>query len=335
MSTEPDILELRDVRVVHRRGSEDVTLTDGMSFRIGKAEVFGMVGESGSGKSITSLAVLRLLGSETRTQGSIRFRQRELTTLDEQQMQQVRGAQISMIFQEPSSALNPVFTVGTQLVSAIRAHRPMRASEARRRAEELLREVGLPDPASRLDFYPHQLSGGQCQRVMIAMALSGGASLVIADEPTTALDVTIQVQIVHLLERLVRENGLSLLFISHDLGLITSICHRVAVVYAGEIVETGATDVLMRRPLHPYMQGLARCATNLDRVGIASGGIPGSPPVPGQWPEGCRFRTRCEHAIEGCEKAQVLRTIDDAHSVRCWRAEALQSLAAADEGVAA
>ena len=235
-------------------------------------------------------------------------------------MRRVRGGQISMIFQEPTAALNPVFTIGSQIIAAIRAHLRLGRDAARTRAIDLLREVGIPDPANRLGFYPHQLSGGMCQRVMIAMALAGGARLVIADEPTTALDVTIQAEIVKLLERLVRQTGIGLLFISHDLGLVARLCDRLAVAYAGEIVETGQTSILVQAPMHPYMQGLVKCVADFEDIGQLRGGIPGTPPMPGDWPTGCRFQARCDFATAGCEQRQELRDIAPGHQVRCWRA---------------
>jgi oligopeptide/dipeptide ABC transporter ATP-binding protein len=314
------LLEVTDLRVVLGRKSGDVSLVDSVSFSVGRGEIFGLVGESGSGKSITALATIRLLDDGIRASGRMLFEGCDLAALSEAEMRQVRGGQISMIFQEPTAALNPVFTIGSQIVAAIRAHARIDKADARRRAIELLRKVGIPDPDNRMGFYPHQLSGGMCQRVMIAMALAAGARLVIADEPTTALDVTIQAEIVQLLQQLVRETGVGLLFISHDLGLVAELCDRVAVVYAGEIVETGTSAALLRRPLHPYMQGLLRCAADLDDIGHVRGGIPGVPPSPGAWPQGCRFQARCSFAADGCEQRQDLREVEAGHFVRCWRA---------------
>jgi oligopeptide/dipeptide ABC transporter ATP-binding protein len=314
------LLEVAELQIIHRRQRASVTLVDGVSFSVARGEIFGLVGESGSGKSITALAAIRLLGEGISATGSVVFEGRDLTGLSEAEMRDVRGGKISMIFQEPIAALNPVFTIGSQIVAAIRAHAKVGKADAHRRAVDLLRKVGIPDSDSRMAFYPHQLSGGMCQRVMIAMALAAGARLVIADEPTTALDVTIQAEIVKLLQQLVRETGVGLLFISHDLGLVSEICDRVAVVYAGEIVETGATSALLRKPLHPYMQGLLRCAAHLDDVGKVRGGIPGVPPSPGTWPQGCRFQARCSFATAGCEQRQELREVEPGHLVRCWRA---------------
>ena len=318
-------LEVQDLHVLHHRGNDKVPLVEGISFRIGQGEIFGLVGESGSGKSISALATIRLLSPDISTLGSVKLYGRELTTLSEVEMRAVRGGEISMIFQEPTTALNPVFTIGTQIVAAIRAHLNVSRKQAKERALELLRQVGIPDPAGRLHFYPHQLSGGMCQRIMIAMALAAGAKFVIADEPTTSLDVTIQADIVKLLKRLVDETGVALLFISHDLGLVASVCDRVAVAYAGQIVEGGTTDALLRAPMHPYMQGLVNCVADFENVGTVRGGIPGNPPIPGGWPAGCRFQPRCSFATTGCERPQDMREIEPGHLVRCWRAEELMN----------
>jgi oligopeptide/dipeptide ABC transporter ATP-binding protein len=314
------LLDVTDLTVVFNRRSDSVSLVDRVSFSVGRGEIFGLVGESGSGKSITALATIRLLAEGISAMGRILFEGRDLAVLSEAEMRRVRGGKISMIFQEPSAALNPVFTIGSQIVAAIRAHGSVSKADAHRRAVELLRKVGIPDPDSRMAFYPHQLSGGMCQRVMIAMALAAGARLVIADEPTTALDVTIQAEIVRLLRQLVDDTGVGLLFISHDLGLVSELCDRVAVVYAGQIVETGRNAALLQRPLHPYMQGLLRCAAHLEDVGHVRGGIPGVPPSPGAWPQGCRFQARCQFATDGCERPQELREVEAGHLVRCWRA---------------
>jgi peptide/nickel transport system ATP-binding protein len=320
MASTGTLLEVVDLNVIHRRGSVDVSLVDGVSFSIARGEIFGLVGESGSGKSITALATIRLLDDGITASGRVMFEGHDLAALPEAGMQGVRGGLISMVFQEPIAALNPVFTIGSQIVAAIRAHTALSKSDAHGRAVDLLRKVGIPDPEGRMEFYPHQLSGGMCQRVMIAMALAAGARLVIADEPTTALDVTIQAEIVKLLRQLVSETGVGLLFISHDLGLVAELCDRVAVIYAGEIVETGASSALLRNPQHPYMQGLLRCAADLDDIGKVRGGIPGVPPSPGTRPQGCRFQPRCAFATAGCEQRQELREVEAGHLVRCWRA---------------
>jgi oligopeptide/dipeptide ABC transporter ATP-binding protein len=297
-------------------------LVDGVSFDIGKGEIFGLVGESGSGKTLTALALMRLLAPSLHPTGAIRLDGRDLLALSERDMRSVRGGQIGMIFQEPVAALNPVFTIEAQIAAALRAHTPMTRRAARTRVEALLAQVGLPDPASRRRFYPHQLSGGQCQRVMIAMALAGGARLLIADEPTTALDVTIQEEIVGLIEQLARDTGIAVLFISHDLGLVARLCHRIAVAYAGQIVEIGAADALLQSPRHPYTQGLVRCVPNLRDIGVLQRGIPGAPPQPGAWPEGCRFAARCPQFGPGCDAPQPLIALPQDAAARCWRSRA-------------
>ena len=312
------LLAVRDLSVTFRA----IRLVDSVSFDIGRGEVFGLVGESGSGKTLTALALMRLLLPALHATGSVELDGRNLLAMSERELRTVRGGQIGMIFQEPTAALNPVFTIDAQIRAAIRAHTAMTDRQAGERVIELLGKVGIPDPASRRKFYPHQLSGGLCQRVMIAMALAGGARLLVADEPTTALDVTIQEEIVGLIEHLARDTGISVLFISHDLGLVARLCHRIAVAYAGQIVEIGATQTLLRAPRHPYTQGLVRCVPKLHEVGVLQRGIPGNPPAAGRWPTGCRFAPRCPQAGDGCDEAQVLRDEPPDGAVRCWRARA-------------
>ena len=236
------MLQVSDIAVVDYRSGRPVALTGPLSFDVAEGEIFGLVGESGSGKTMCGLALIRLVPSTARVSGRAMLEGKDLVAASEREMRRIRGADIGMIFQEPISALNPVFTLETQLIAAIKAHQKLTKSKARLKAIELLRLVGIPDPDSRLKFYPHQLSGGLAQRAMIAMALASGAKFLIADEPTTSLDVTIQEQIVQLIERLARESGISVLFISHDLGVVARLCKRIAVLYSGEIVEIGATD---------------------------------------------------------------------------------------------
>ena len=313
-------LAISNLRVTLDRQGEAVAVIDDLSLEIQEGEIVGMVGESGSGKTMTALAVLQLLPRRAHASGSIVLAGQELLDLPESELRQVRGAKVGMVFQEPVAALNPVFTVGAQLLAAINAHQALSRSDARARAIELLGNVGLPEPELRLRQYPHHLSGGMCQRVMIAMALAAGARLLIADEPTTSLDVTIQDEIVRLIRRLAVESGISVLFISHDLGLVSRLCHRVAVVYAGQVVETGPTRTLLEAPMHPYTKALLRCVPNLHEVGVVHRGIPGTPPLPGSLPEGCRFRPRCEYATAACQAPQVLEPRADDHLVRCVRA---------------
>jgi oligopeptide/dipeptide ABC transporter ATP-binding protein len=313
-------LAISNLHVILDRQGQGVPVIDDLSLEIQEGEIVGMVGESGSGKTMTALAVLQLLPRRARATGSILLAGQELLDLPESELRQVRGAKVGMVFQEPVAALNPVFTVGSQLLAAIRAHQDLSRTDARARATELLRNVGLPEPDMRLRQYPHQLSGGMCQRVMIAMALASGARLLICDEPTTSLDVTIQDEIVRLIRRLAVESGIAVLFISHDLGLVSSLCHRVAVVYAGQVVETGPTRSLLESPMHPYTKALLRCVPNLHEVGVVHRGIPGTPPLPGSVPAGCRFRPRCEFAMGACEAPQVLEPMAVDHLVRCVRA---------------
>jgi oligopeptide/dipeptide ABC transporter ATP-binding protein len=313
-------LAISNLHVTLDRQGRAVPVIDDLSLEIREGEIVGMVGESGSGKTMTALAVLQLLPRRARATGSIVLAGQELLDLPESELRQVRGARVGMVFQEPVAALNPVFTVGAQLLAAIRAHQDLSRSDARARAIELLGNVGLPEPELRLRQYPHQLSGGMCQRVMIAMALASGARLLIADEPTTSLDVTIQDEIVRLIRRLAVESGIAVLFISHDLGLVSRLCHRVAVVYAGQVVETGPARALLETPMHPYTKALLRCVPNLHEVGVVHRGIPGTPPLPGSVPAGCRFRPRCEFAVSACEAPQQLEPKAADHLARCVRA---------------
>jgi oligopeptide/dipeptide ABC transporter ATP-binding protein len=301
-------------------GDTRVVLVDGVSFDVNEGEVFGVVGESGSGKSLTALATIRLLPKALKAKGAIRLSGCDMLALPEAEMRNIRGAQIGMVFQEPATALNPTFRIGEQIVAAIRAHGKVNRTAARARMIELLQWVGIPEPEVRHKHYPHQFSGGMCQRIMIAIALAGGARLLIADEPTTSLDVTIQNEIVDLLIRLVKEINLSILFISHDLGLVSQICDRAAVVYAGQIVEMGEARDLISTPRHPYTQRLVACVPQLEDVGIIHRGIPGGPPLPSEWPTGCRFQPRCSQSGPGCEKPQTLTAVDENWSARCWRA---------------
>jgi oligopeptide/dipeptide ABC transporter ATP-binding protein len=318
----PGLLEVTGLTLSLATPRGPVPLVSDVSFRIGRGEKLGLVGESGSGKSLLALSLIRLLPPGITATGSIRFEGRELLDLPAAEMRALRGAQISMIFQEPVAALNPVFDLESQLVAAIRAHADMPRGRARDRAVELLTMVGIPDASRRLRFFPHQLSGGLCQRVMIAMALAAGARLLIADEPTTSLDVTVQEEIVGLIARLARESGLSVLFISHDLGVVAQLCDRIAVAYAGQLVEIGATAALLQRPAHPYTQALVRCLPDLREIGTAHRGIPGHPPLPGTWPAGCRFQPRCTLAESRCAEPQPLTQVASGRVVRCWKAAA-------------
>jgi oligopeptide/dipeptide ABC transporter ATP-binding protein len=296
-----------------------------VSFHVDEGEVLGIVGESGCGKSVTSLSIMRLVPQPPGRilEGSaIRFRDRDLLALSEKEMRGVRGNDIAMIFQEPMTSLNPVFPIGDQIAETLRLHRGLSRKEARRRAVDLLRLVGIPDADSRVDAYPHQLSGGQRQRVMIAIALSCEPDLLVADEPTTALDVTIQAQILSLIAELRQRLGMAVILITHDLGVVAEVCDRVVVMYAGQVVEEGPVDRLFRAPHHPYTEGLLKAIPRLgqrvDRLAV----IPGAVPSPTEWPVGCRFHTRCPYGWDLCvEKEPPLFEAGPAQRARCWLEE--------------
>jgi oligopeptide/dipeptide ABC transporter ATP-binding protein len=306
---------------VFDRPGGPVAAVDEVSFVVNKGETLGLVGESGSGKSVTALSILRLVQPPGRiASGSIRFNGRELLTLSESDMREVRGAEIALIFQEPMTALNPVFTIGDQIGETLLVHRRASRREARSRAIELLEAVRIPDAASRVNDYPHQLSGGMRQRVLIAMALACRPTLVIADGPTTALDVTIQAEILDLLRDMRLRLGLSMLFITHDLGVVAGTADRVAVMYAGRIVEQGPVRDVFREPRHPYTRGLLASIPG-GPPGTRLRTIEGSVPLLGQLPAGCAFHPRCPERIAICsEQAPPTMTWRE-HTVRCHLAE--------------
>ncbi len=319
------LLEVRDLRT-YFHGEEGVArAVDGVSFSVEKGEVLGIVGESGSGKSVTALSLLRLVASppgEIMKGSSVRFDGRELLDLSTREMRAVRGNDIAMIFQEPMTSLNPVYTVGDQIAEAVRLHRDVSKKDARRQAVEMLRLVGIPSPEERVDVYPHQLSGGQRQRVMIAIALSCEPDLLIADEPTTALDVTIQAQILELVASLRERLGMAVILITHDLGVVAEVCDRVIVMYGGQVVEHGTVEQIFADPRHPYTQGLLRA---IPRLGSQEAGelavIPGRVPPPTAWPQGCRFRGRCPYEFEKCPEHPPLFEVASGHVSRCWLEE--------------
>jgi peptide/nickel transport system permease protein len=301
-------------------------VVDGVSLAIRPGETVGLVGESGSGKTVTSLAVMRLVPSPPGTivEGAIRFDGQDLLALDFEAVRRVRGSGISMVFQDPMTSLDPSFTVGSQLVEAQRVHRDVSRSAARRRAVELLELVGIPAPETRLRQYPHQLSGGLRQRVAIAIALANEPRLLIADEPTTALDVTVQAQILDLLKQLQQDLGMAVLFVTHDLGVIADLCDRVAVMYAGEIVEEASAQDLFERPQHPYTAGLLGAMPQVGGSGDRLAVIPGQVPQAHAMPDGCRFADRCDHAVAQCRSTSVPVTVVASSSVRCVRASELE-----------
>ena len=301
----------------------------GVSFSVDRGEILGLVGESGCGKSVTSQSILRLYDEKrfARYEGEIRFNGQNLLALPEREMRAVRGRDIAMVFQDSLSSLNPVFTCGEQIMESMRIHQKLPRREAREKAVEMLRLVGIPSPEKRVDQYPHELSGGMRQRVMIACALSCRPKLLIADEPTTALDVTIQAQIMELIVALNRKLDMGVILITHDLSVVAETCGRVAVMYLGQIVEEADVVSLFARPQHPYTRGLLRSIPTItgarrERLYI----IEGTVPLLSQIPQGCRFRPRCPYAAEACAASMpALRAVGPTQKVRCFRAGALDS----------
>jgi peptide/nickel transport system ATP-binding protein/oligopeptide transport system ATP-binding protein len=322
MTPDP-LLDVRDLRVSFATEDGLVEAVDGVSFTLEPGEIVAIVGESGCGKSVTALTLIGLSrGPNARIEGSVRFRGTELTTVGEDQMRKVRAEKIAMVFQDPMSALNPVYRVGDQIVEQIRAHEDVSKDEARKRAVAALRSVGIPNPEQRARNYPHEFSGGMRQRAMIAMALSLEPQVLIADEPTTALDVTIQAQILSLIAKLNRERGLAVILITHDLGVVAEIAERALVMYAGRVVEQGTLDEIFYDPQHPYTWGLLGSLTRLDQPRPKRlPSIPGQPPSLISPPRGCHFRPRCPHEFEKCSEVPGLepRLPDQPrHCDRCW-----------------
>ncbi len=320
MTAPAPLLEVENLRTwFHTRGGV-ARAVDGVSFSIAAGETVGMVGESGCGKSVTALSLLRLIDPPGRIEdGSrLRFEGTDLLALDEERMRRLRGNRIAMVFQEPMTALNPVFTIGDQVAEVARVHAGASRRSARERAVEMLSLVGIPDPRARASAYPHELSGGMRQRVLIAMALVMNPALLIADEPTTALDVTIQAQILELLAELQQRLGLAVLLITHDLGVVAEVTSRVLVMYGGQIVESAPVRDLFAHPRHPYTEGLLaatpRLGERLERLAV----IPGTVPPPTAWPGGCRFHDRCAYAWPRCAaEAPALVPVRDGRAARC------------------
>jgi oligopeptide/dipeptide ABC transporter ATP-binding protein len=316
-------LSVSDLHVSFATEEGTVKAVDGVSFDLNAGEILAIVGESGSGKSVTALTVMGLSrGPNARMDGSVRLGEDELLTLDEGTLRTIRGERIAMVFQDPMTALNPVYKVGNQIVEQIRAHQDVSKAEARERAVEALRSVGIPNPERRYDHYPHEFSGGMRQRAMIALALSLEPEILIADEPTTALDVTIQAQILDLLTKLNSERNLSVILITHDLGVVAEVADRALVMYAGRVVEAGTLDDIFYDPQHPYTWGLLGSLTRPDQAPPRRlPSIPGAPPSLISAPAGCHFRPRCPHEFTKCQNVPPLKSRlpeKAAHTDRCW-----------------
>jgi peptide/nickel transport system ATP-binding protein len=325
--TDDPILSVRDLRTYFFTDDGVLPSVDGVSFDIERGKTLGLVGESGSGKSVSALSILGLIPQPPGkiVGGEILFEGRDLTEFSERELRKVRGNDISMIFQEPMTSLNPVYTVGNQIIEAIQLHQDVNYKEARQQAIDMLERVGIPSPYERVDEYPHQMSGGMKQRAMIAMALACKPKLLIADEPTTALDVTIQAQILDLLRELQEEMGMSILFITHDLGVVAELCDDVAVMYAGRIAEYGSAETIFENPSHPYTIGLF---SSLPQIDVDHTGrddrlyvIPGMVPRPQDFPSGCRFRSRCEFATDQCSELPPVELQEEGHFSTCWYAD--------------
>ena len=322
------LLEVRNLTTAFQTARGEITAMEDVSFDLNPGEILGIVGESGSGKSVTALTIMGLLPRPPAriASGSIRFGGQELTTLSEGRMQKLRGPGIAMVFQEPMTSLNPVFTIGDQIVETIRAHENLSNRALTARAIEMLEKVGIPSAATRMSDFPHQRSGGQRQRVMLAIALVCRPKLLIADEPTTALDVTIQAQILDLMMDLRDEFGMAIMIITHNMGVIAETADRVMVMYAGRVVEEAPVMRLFDHPMHPYTRGLLECVPAIGQDKERLVAIPGTLPEPANRPRGCRFAPRCAHAIADCSAGlPPLETLAPQHTAACFRAIELQS----------
>jgi peptide/nickel transport system ATP-binding protein len=319
-ASEP-LLEVEDLSVVFsRRGQPGLRAVDGVSFQVHAGEHVGIVGESGSGKSVTSLAIMGLLPARgAQRSGRVRFAGEDMLAMSDRRLRDLRGREIAMIFQDPMTSLNPVVTIGVQVAEVLQRHRGMSRKDARERSVELLTRVGIPDPGRRVNEYPHQLSGGMRQRALIAMSLACEPRLLIADEPTTALDVTIQAQILELLKSLVRDTGTALIMITHDLGVVAGLCDSVHVMYSGRIVESAPRRPLFAEPRHPYTGGLLASVPRLDaKRGIPLNPIPGSPTDVLAWSEGCAFAPRCPNQVDRCVERTPDLEVDGERELRCY-----------------
>ena len=335
MTDSPALLEIEGLKTWFHTDIGVAKAVDGVSYSLHKGETLGIVGESGCGKSVTAMSIMGLIPMPPGKieGGAIRFKGQDLTKLDDKALRAFRGNQISMIFQEPLTSLNPVYTAGAQIIEAILVHNPgTEYPEARALAIDMLGKVGIPDPSKRVDEYPHQMSGGMLQRVMIAMALACGPELLIADEPTTALDVTIQAQILDLMSRMQEELGMSILLITHDLGVVAETCDRVVVMYAGKVAEQTDVKTLFAEPAHPYTVALFQSLPDISSSTGRLPTIPGMVPSAYEFPSGCRFRDRCTRADEACLTEPELIQISEGHQVACHHWEAVRSAGPLGEG---
>ncbi|MDA8247631.1 MAG: ABC transporter ATP-binding protein [Rhodospirillales bacterium] len=326
MSEAAPVLQVADLRTEFRSGATWHAAVDGVSFAIGREETLALVGESGCGKSMTALSVMGLVPQPAGriAAGSIRLQGRELRGLPDAALQRLRGDRMAMIFQDPMTSLNPVMPIGAQVAEGLRIHRGLSRAAADARALAVLEEVRIPSAARRFRDYPHQFSGGMRQRVMIALALACEPALLLADEPTTALDVTIQAEVLALLADLKRRHGMAMLFITHNLGVVAQIADRVAVMYAGQIVEEAGVDAIFAAPAHPYTRALFAAIPDLEREGQTLAAIPGRVPALDAMPAGCRFAPRCALARAGCERAQVLAPVAEGQRARCHVATGIE-----------
>ncbi|UZJ38384.1 ABC transporter ATP-binding protein [Prosthecochloris sp. SCSIO W1103] len=319
------ILEVKNLKTYYSTDNGTARAVDGVSFSLGRNRTLGIVGESGCGKSVTALSIMRLVPMPPGyfAGGEIFWKSSDLLKISEDEMRKLRGNEIAMIFQEPMSSLNPVYTCGNQIVEQILLHQDLSGKEAKRLAVEMLRHVGIPNPSERFEAYPHELSGGMRQRVMIAMALSCNPALLIADEPTTALDVTVQAQILELIGKLQADTGMSVILITHDFGVIAELCEDVLVMYASKVVEEGRVSQIFSDPLHPYTKGLLksipRIGSKQQRLNVIEGNVPSATRLP----DGCRFANRCPLADELCRKVEPqLEEYDPGHKAACWKIHA-------------
>ena len=321
VKTEQPVLKVEDLRVTFTTYGGTVQAVRGVSFEVYRGETLAIVGESGCGKSVTSSAIMGLIPSPPGkiTNGKVLFNGKDLTRLSKKRIREIRGVDISMIFQDPMTALNPTLKIGDQLTEGIIQHQSLSSADAKKKAIEMMKLVGIPNPIERMKQYPHQFSGGMRQRIVIAIALMCEPELLIADEPTTALDVTIQAQILELFEDIQKKTGVSIILITHDLGVVAKIANRIAVMYAGKIIEVGTKREIFYQPIHPYTQGLLNSVPRLDLKGKQLEPIEGTPPDLFSPPLGCPFTARCPHAMTVCEKMMPEKTsLSETHEADCW-----------------